>query len=261
MAQQHGMMESSGRAWKQEGLVAAFVEQTTAEAEQRHVLFDFACDLFPFEADARIRVLDIGAGYGAFAAAVLERFPNATAVGLDVSEPMMVVGRERMARFGDRFAYHVGDFAGGELPTDLSGSFDAAVASAAILHLQREAKQRLYARVFRVLNPGGCLFNVDLVAPANEEMDVWYREWDERERRRRRDQQERRSNPHASMLHHQFDSEAHRRYHHVETESEQIAFLRAAGFVQVDCFYKRLLETVIGGYKPSERESDGAHAE
>jgi tRNA (cmo5U34)-methyltransferase len=261
MAQQHGMMESSANAWKQEGLVAAFIEQTTAHAEQRRVLFDFAVDLFPFEPDARIRVLDIGAGYGAFAAAVLERFPNATAVGLDVSEPMMAVGRERMARFGDRFAYHVGDFAGGELPRDLSGSFDAAVASAAILHLQREAKQRLYAGVFRVLNPAGCFFNVDLVAPANDEMEVWYREWDERERRRRGDRQQPPSNPHASMAQHHFQSEAYRRYHHVETEADQLALLRAAGFIRVDCFDKRLLETVIGGYKPSERESEGTQAE
>ncbi len=60
------------------------------------MLFDVASDLFPFATDARIRVLDIGAGYGAFAAAVLDRFPNAVAVGLDISEPMMAIGRERL---------------------------------------------------------------------------------------------------------------------------------------------------------------------
>src|SRR5215216_3834193 len=76
-------MEAPGQPWQNDALVAGFVERTTAQAEHRRVLFDFACDLFPFEPDARIRVLDIGAGYGAFAAAVLDRFPNATAVGLD----------------------------------------------------------------------------------------------------------------------------------------------------------------------------------
>jgi tRNA (cmo5U34)-methyltransferase len=244
MTQQHAdqsgvMMEVPGHHWKEEDRVAEYVERTTAQDQQRRILFDFACDLFPFEPDARIRVLDIGAGYGAVAAAVLDRFPNATAVGLDISEPMMEVGRERMARFGDRFSYHIGDMAEGELPADLPGPFDAAVASASIHHLPSEAKQRLYAAVFGVLNPGGCFFNVDQVGPANEEMQTWYRERRERERARRGDQPEPPPNPHAVMLHHHFESEA-----------DQLAFLRGAGFVYVDCFYKRLRQTVIGGYKP-----------
>jgi tRNA (cmo5U34)-methyltransferase len=246
-------MERPGNPWTEEKLVAEFVDVTTAQAAQRRVLFDFTCDLFPFELDARIRVLDIGAGYGAFAAAVLDRFPNATAVGLDISEPMMAVGRERMARFGDRFSYHAGDMAEGELPADLPGPFDAAVASASILHLPSEAKQRLYAEVFRVLNPGGCFFNVDYVGPANEEMQAWYRE--RRERQYQRGGRQHGALPeHELMQHHNFESEEayqlHQRHHHVETEADQLAFLRAAGFVRVDCFYKRLLQTVIGGYKP-----------
>jgi tRNA (cmo5U34)-methyltransferase len=263
MTQQHIdqstiVMENPGDLWRQEDLVAAFVERTTAQAEQRRVLFDVACDLFPFEPGASIRVLDIGAGYGAFAAAVLARFPNATAVGLDISEPMMAVGREHMARFGDRFSYHVGDMADGELPADLPGPFDVAIASAAILHLPGDAKQRLYAAVFSVLNPGGCFFNVDQVSPANEEMQAWYRERRERELQRRGDQPEP-PNSHALMPDHHFETEEryrqHQLHHHLETEADQLAFLRAAGFVQVDCFYKHLLQTVIGGYKPGESVS------
>lgn len=244
-----------GNHWKQESVVSEFVEQTSAQTEQRRILFDFVCDLFPFEPDARIRVLDIGAGYGAFAAAVLDRFPNATAVGLDISAPMMAVGRERMARFGDRFSYHVGDLGEGVLPADLPGPFDAAVASAFILHLPSIAKQRLYAGVFRILNPGGCFFNVDQVNPANAEMQAWYQERGERERRRRGDHQGPPS-PRAMILYHHFDAEAdhphHHLHHHIETEANQVAFLRAAGFVRIDCFYKRLGQAVIGGYKPSQ---------
>jgi tRNA (cmo5U34)-methyltransferase len=252
MAHQHGVTESAHQPWQSDALVAEFVERTTARADDRRILFDFACDLVPFEPDAHIRVLDIGAGYGAFSAAVLERFPNATAIGLDLSEPMMAVGREHMARFGDRFAYHVGDFSRGELPVDLPGPFDAVVASASMFHLPSEAKPRIYAAVFEVLNPGGCFFNVEPVAPANKEMHAWYEEWSERERRRSADRQES-PNQHASMVEHHFASAAHRQYHHIETEANQLALLRAAGFIRVDCFYKRLLETVSGGFKPSAR--------
>jgi tRNA (cmo5U34)-methyltransferase len=244
-----GMAPAPGQPWKNEELVNAFVEQTSAQSAERKVLFDFACDLFPFEANATMRVLDIGAGYGAFAATVLERFPNATVVGLDFSEPMMAVGRERMARFGQRFAYHVGDIARGELPADLRVPFDPAVASASIVHLPTELKQRMYGGVLRVLRPGGCFFNVDRVSPPNAEMRDWYRVWAERERQHSSSQLHA-PNQHGRMLHHQFDTEA-ARHHHFETEADMLALLHAAGFVQVDCFYKRLLQTVIGGFKPT----------
>jgi tRNA (cmo5U34)-methyltransferase len=250
----HSVPGSPGDAWEEESLVSAFVEQTTAHAEQRRAPFDFVCDLLPFEPDAAIKVLDIGSGYGALAEAVLDHFPNAIAVGLDVSEPMMAVGRQRMAGFGNRFSYHVGDFAGGELPSELPGPFDAALASAAILHLSSQARQRLYRAVFGVLSPGGCFFNVEPVAPPNEEMEAWYRERRARQFQRGRHQPAPRPE-HSLMLHHQFESEEafqeHQRHHHLETEANQLALLRSAGFVRADCFFKQLLDTVIGGYKPT----------
>jgi len=231
--------EIPGHHWQEEERVKEYVERTTTtQADDRARMFGLMVDLFPFEKDAPIRILDIGAGYGAVAASVLERFPNATAVGLDISEPMMDEGRKRMARFGNRFSYHVGDFADGGLPSDLPGRFDAAVASASIHHLPSEAKQRLYKELFAKLNPGGCFFNVDSVTPADEDTKEWYTS-------RRRVDQERgveaaRQNPaHGVQTH-----------HHIETVPAQMAMTRAAGFVQVDCFYKQLRQTIIGGFKP-----------
>ncbi|HTE84427.1 MAG TPA: class I SAM-dependent methyltransferase [Dehalococcoidia bacterium] len=245
MTQQHTtgpggvMMEVPGHHWQEQDRVDEYVARTTTvQAEDRAKLFNLMCDLFPFEKDAAIRVLDIGAGYGAVAATVLDRFPNATAVGLDISEPMMEEGRRRMSRFGNRFSYHVGDFADGSLPADLPGTFDAAVASASIHHLPTEAKQQLYRELFNKLNPGGCFFNVDQVTPVAEDTKEWYRA------RRQRDQEAgreapRQQNPHALQTH-----------HHIETAPDQMAMTRAAGFVQVDVFHKQLRQTIIGGFKP-----------
>jgi ubiquinone/menaquinone biosynthesis C-methylase UbiE len=239
------MAGDAAQHWQQEGIVAAFVEQAGAHAEERRALFNFACDLFPFEPDDRIRVLDLCAGYGAFAAAVLDRFPNATAVGLDVSEPMMAVGRERMARFGDRFVYYAGDLSAGELPAGLAGPFDAVIASAFVSHFLRETKQRLCGEVFRVLNPGSCFFNVDMIAPASAALEAWYR-----------DQLHlgNASRLHGVMHRDHFEPEAHMIHHQLERELDQLVFLRVTGFVLVDCFYKRLLQAVIGGYKPSREK-------
>ena len=51
--------------------------------------------MIPHPSAAPIRVLDIGAGYGALAAAVLQDRPMATAVCLDASAAMLALGREK----------------------------------------------------------------------------------------------------------------------------------------------------------------------
>jgi tRNA (cmo5U34)-methyltransferase len=233
-------MEIPGHHWQEQERVTEYVARTTTvQAEDRARLFGLMCDLFPFEeADAPIRIIDIGAGYGAVAATVLDRFPNATAIGLDISEPMMEEGRRRMARFGNRFNYFIGDFADGGLPAGLPGMFDAAVASASIHHLPSDAKQRLYKELFDKTNPGGCFFNVDSVTPAEDDTKEWY------STRRRQDQEQGREAPRANPAH------GIMTHHHIETVPAQMSMLRAAGYVQVDCFYKQLRQTIIGGFKP-----------
>ena len=118
-----------GHSWKEEDRVSDYVERMDArEAERRDVLRLLTL-LVPAEPDAPLRILDVGSGYGPVAAACLDAFPNATAVGLDVSEAMMEAGRPRMARFGERFAYLHGDFAEGVLPPQAvdAGPFDLVV--------------------------------------------------------------------------------------------------------------------------------------
>ena len=61
--------------------------------------------MIPQPVDAPIRILDIGAGYGALAMAVLHERPNATAVCLDASEAMLKLGKERNADLRDRMSF------------------------------------------------------------------------------------------------------------------------------------------------------------
>ena len=82
MTQQHPseqggvVMEIPGHHWQEQDRVSDYVARTTAQAEERRAVFNFMCDLFPFEPDAGIAVPDIGAGYGAVAAAVLDSIPK-----------------------------------------------------------------------------------------------------------------------------------------------------------------------------------------
>jgi tRNA (cmo5U34)-methyltransferase len=225
-----------GHAWNEPGLAREYVERTDRDSDQRADGFKTMVSLLPFDREQPIRVLDIGTGQGAVAALVLDAFPNAQAVGLDVSEPMRDIAGERMAGYGDRFSYVLGDFVDGELPTDLSGSFDVAVSSRAIHHLPTPNKQALYNAVYGRLNPGGGIFNLDSVAPPDERLRQRYREAG----RVLRGQPRTGESPYGG---------GGLPGHYYETLDEHLGLLRTAGFTAVDCFWKRLGMTLLGGYK------------
>jgi SAM-dependent methyltransferase len=69
------------------------------------------------------RVLDVGGGSGRIGEAFLEQGASRY-VDVDLSDSMLDLARERLARFGDKVTLIQGDF----LETTISGSFDVALA-------------------------------------------------------------------------------------------------------------------------------------
>lgn len=229
-------LERYGHAWNEPELAREYVERTDRDADKRADGFKIMVGLLPFDREQAIQVLDVGTGQGAVAALVLDAFPNARAVGLDVSEPMMEIAGERMARYGERFRYQLGDFVDGALPADLTGKFDVAVSSRAIHHLPTAKKQLLYRALYESLNPGGGIFNLDSVAPPDDNLRQRYREAG----------RVMRGQPRTG-------DGAYRGGglpgHYYEKLDEHLDLFRTAGFTSVDCFWKRLGMTLLGGYK------------
>ena len=107
---------------------------------------------------ARGRVLDLGGGTGALAAAVAQRFPGVTVEIWDTDPAMLAVARERCARFGGRVSLVARSFAEPLPPCD------AVVACIALHHVKDlAAKGKIYAAIHRALRPGGLLANADAV--------------------------------------------------------------------------------------------------
>jgi tRNA (cmo5U34)-methyltransferase len=156
------------------------------------------------------RFLDLGTGDGRLLAAVRDRHPDAMAVGIDASEPML-------ARAADRFdadplvELRTHDL---ELPLADLGSLDAVVSGLAIHHLEDERKRELFEEVHAHLVPGGVLANLDLVASASSRLHERFR----REIGRTRDDPTDR----------------------LADLAEQMDWLRAVGFAEVDCQFKWL---------------------
>lgn len=106
-----------------------------------------------------MRVLELGIGTGETARRVLARHPTASLIGLDSSPEML--DRARRALPDDRVELRVARL---EDPLP-EGPFDVVIGALAIHHLDGQGKAQLFARVARVMAPGGRLVVADLIVP------------------------------------------------------------------------------------------------
>ena len=104
------------------------------------------------------RVLELGTGTGETALRVRAGQPPAQWIGIDASEAMLARARERLPD-ADLRLQRLED----ELP---EGTFDLVVSALAVHHLDGAGKRALFARVARVLRPGGLFVLGDVVVPA-----------------------------------------------------------------------------------------------
>lgn len=139
--------------------------------------FTVLADTIPYKKNAAIKVLDIGAGYGALTQFLLEAFPNARATCQDGSAEMAKLGAERMKPLAGRFEYAICDFSEPGWIKKIPGKYDAIVSSIAI-HNVRDPKimQRIYGEIFPLINPGGCFLNFDRPRPPWEDQTKWLSE-------------------------------------------------------------------------------------
>ncbi|MCH8974402.1 MAG: class I SAM-dependent methyltransferase [Chloroflexi bacterium] len=232
-----------GHEWVDAERVDQYIQRMDErEDAERRPIFEYMARLIGADPDAGLSVLDIGSGYGPVAAVVLDAYPKAHAIGLDISEAMMAVGRERMARFGERFRYMVGDFGPGVLPPEAveAGPFDVVVSARAIHHLSAELMASLYADIHKNLRPGGSFFNLDTASPETDAMRDRYRA-----ARRAEHPEDVRPAATAGEPRHT-DMFPH---HRDATLVRHLEWLKAAGYAAYDCFYKKADRALIGGFK------------
>ena len=111
------------------------------------------------------RVLDLGAGTGALAAAMLAREGVGEVVAIDVDGEMLAQARVRLAGFGARAVFREQSF-DAALPR-----CDAVAASLALHHVPTMVRKReVYARIHSALRPGGVFANADVTMPAEADL-------------------------------------------------------------------------------------------
>lgn len=110
--------------------------------------------------DGFARVLELGTGTGETAARLLARNPGVELVGIDESDAMLDVAR---SRFGAGARFEVARLQD-TLP---DGPFDLVASALCVHHLDSDEKRSLFARVARVLRPGGRFVLGDVVVPVD----------------------------------------------------------------------------------------------
>jgi tRNA (cmo5U34)-methyltransferase len=219
-----GRIEHEGNHdWLSAEYVARWVAEWSLRDDRLPQLRRVAMGL-PFPRDERVRVLDLGSGWGPLAEGVLAYRPQATVTLVDVSPPMLEHARTRLNAYQDRTRYEQRDFAHAGWIDGLGGPFDAAVSGLAVHNLEEPAQiARVYADVAGLLRPGGCYLNLEILSPAGPQMTAI-------DRRLQADEQG--SDPDAAMA----------------TElspggpplslADQLEWLRSAGFAEVDCLWR-----------------------
>lgn len=167
------------------------------------------------------RVLDLGAGTGLLARQVASAYPGVELVLLDAAPTMLEKAREVL---GAGAAYVLADLAD-PLPAD--EPWDAIVSALAIHHLDDGAKRRLFARVHAALAPGGMFINAEQVAGPTALFDDAYERW-----------QERRAKELGATEAEWRGAVESMRLDRAASVERQLEWLRAVGFVDVDCLWK-----------------------
>ncbi len=177
------------------------------------------------------RILDLGVGTGLLSALVLEEYPHANIVGVDLSAKMLAQAHNRL---GGRVELVEGDY----LRDDFGQGYDAIISSLSIHHLEAECKAKLFEKAYQALNFNGIFINADQVEGRNERIervnrDVWY-------------EQMHNSGISAELL---SASEERMREDKMSTLDDQLLWLEQAGFVHVNCWYQNFIFTVFSGIK------------
>jgi ubiquinone/menaquinone biosynthesis C-methylase UbiE len=163
--------------WSSRNYVSQWAERQDEREADRQELFRLMATTLPYHEKARIKILDLGAGYGALCQFLLNHFSNATAVCQDGSQEMAQLGRKRMTDLKGRFKYVLCDFSKRGWSRKITGPFEAVVSSIAIHNVRSpEIIRSIYSETFSLVKTGGCFLNFDRMTPSLQEQMKWLRE-------------------------------------------------------------------------------------
>jgi len=212
---------------------------TPTRPEQLDLLLSLVADLHR----ANHAVLDVGMGSGLVEEALFERLPACRVAGVDGSEAMLALARERLARFDDRYEAVVHDLNAPGPPALPAGPYDVAISVQTIHNVPDGAKRATLAWVHHALAPGGWFLLLDRIAVAEDALFPAYKSLWQRLNRLHGAAVDEGASPreHAERLRASGDQPA--------ALSTHLAWLREAGFAATACLHLHANRALIAARK------------
>lgn len=240
------MENNSEREWED------FLKYGHIFSPSRQEQFETFLSLLPAQQDESFIAVDLGCGGGALSKIILERFPNAKVIGIDVTEEMLDVARETLAPFGERATLKKFDLKEKQWLSEIPEKVGCFVSSLAIHHLTGEEKGELFKSLYNKLNERGAVLLVDIIEPATEQVGRYFGNlWDKIVEQQSKDIT-------GSLEAYKHFKDIEWNYYHWDEPDEedtpsplfdQLKWLEEAGFSKVDCFWLRAGHAIYGGYK------------
>jgi tRNA (cmo5U34)-methyltransferase len=200
-------------------------------------IFSTAAGLITFDATAKINVLDLGAGTGLFSGHVAEKYPQANFTLYDVADKMLGVAKKRFAGKSPRFKYVLDDYR----RIQGENEYDLVISSLSIHHLEDEEKKGLFVRIHELLREPGLFINIDQIRGETARIrETYWNHWLEQVRRAGFPEERIRESI-GRRLAYDKDASLH----------DQLDWLKASGFQDVDCVYKNFFVGVFVACKQS----------
>ncbi len=193
---------------------------------------------------------DLGCGDGILARTVLGKFPAASATLVDFSEPMLEQARGQLSSEGRDVCFVLANFGEKQWSSSIAGRgpFDLILSGYAIHHQPHQRKRELYQEIFGLLKPGGLFLNTEHVSSPT----CWVRSIsdglyiDSIYKFQRSQGSQKSRDEIAREFFHRPDKAANI----LASVESQCDWLRAAGFVDVDCYFKVFEAAIFGGRRP-----------
>jgi tRNA (cmo5U34)-methyltransferase len=239
--------DTNANIWKSDQGISYWVSTAEDRERRRGEQRRLMAVLLPFADDDRYTFVDLGAGTGAAAQAVLDRYPGASAILADYSPQMMEEGKRALSAYQGRYTYVEFDLGGGPWPTEIPGEVAAVISSLCVHHLPDQRKQQLFGEILTHLAPGGWFLNFDPVTAEESAVEAAWQRANDRE-----------DPTSASKRHNRTPEEQLRYQNHVRYMiplRPQLDFMHAAGFEAIDVYWKHLDYVIYGGRRPPSSTS------